>query len=211
MQDLSGQAAGPLAPKTVVMDEEVLSRALTRIAHEILEGNDGAEDLILVGIVTRGEQLARLLAQRIDEIEGVEVPLGSLDISLYRDDFGTRLAPVLHSTSLPVDIEGKRIVLVDDVLFTGRTIRAALDALMDFGRPACVRLAVAVDRGHRELPIRADYVGKNVPSARTETVRLALPPFDDHAAVEIWDAQTWKQYKARREADRGALGGEAAC
>lgn len=190
------------APKAVVMDGEAIERALTRMAHEILETNDGADRLALVGIVTRGKVLAEALARRIEQIEGVKVPLGSLDISLYRDDFGTRLSPVLHDTSLPFDLDGTTVVLVDDVLFTGRTIRAALDALMDYGRPACVRLAVVVDRGHRELPIRADYVGKNVPSARSETVHVALPPFDDHAGVEIWDAATWAEVKRERAAAR---------
>lgn len=195
---MANLTAGELAPKAVVMDSEGVSRALTRIAHEILEANDGARDLALVGIVTRGKDLAEQLAQRIEQIEGVRPPLGSLDISLYRDDFGTRLAPVLHGTSLPFALEGKTVVLVDDVLFTGRTIRAALDALMDYGRPAAVRLAVVVDRGHRELPIRADYVGKNVPSARSETVHVSLEPFDDHTAVEIWDAEEWAAVKAHR-------------
>lgn len=193
---------GP-APKAVVMDDAAVSRALTRIAHEVLEANGGARDLALVGIVTRGKDLAELLAQRIEQIEGVRVPVGSLDIGLYRDDFGTRLAPVLHGTSLPFVLEGKTVVLVDDVLFTGRTIRAALDALMDYGRPAAVRLAVVVDRGHRELPIRADYVGKNVPSARSETVRVALEPYDGATAVEIWDAADWSAAKAARVAAKG--------
>lgn len=193
-----------LAPKAIVMDEQALDRALTRIAHEILEGNEGTKDLALVGIVTRGKILAKMLCDKIEEIEGVRLPLGALDISLYRDDFGTRLSPVLHSTTLPFDLDGKRIVLVDDVLYTGRTIRAALDALMDYGRPACVRLAVVVDRGHRELPIRADYVGKNVPSARSERVRLALQPVDDHTAVEIWNAKDWERVHAARHADKGS-------
>lgn len=182
--------SGP-TPKAVVMDEQAVDRALTRIAHEILEGNEGSEHLVLVGIVTRGKILAKMLRDRIESIEGVSLPLGTLDISLYRDDFGTRLSPVLHSTSLPFDLDGSHVVLVDDVLYTGRTIRAALDALMDYGRPATVRLAVMVDRGHRELPIRADYVGKNVPSSHTERVRLALEPLDDHTGVEIWNAQDW--------------------
>lgn len=195
------------APKAIVMDADAVSRALTRIAHEILEANDGADNLALVGIVTRGRDLAEQLAQRIGTIEGVKVPLGSLDISLYRDDFGTRLAPVLHETSLPFALEGKTVVLVDDVLFTGRTIRAALDALMDYGRPSAVRLAVMVDRGHRELPIRADYVGKNVPSARSETVRVALEAYDGNTAVEIWDSGEWKHAKAFRASRKD--GGDA--
>jgi pyrimidine operon attenuation protein/uracil phosphoribosyltransferase len=197
-----------LQPKATVMDEGAVSRALTRIAHEILESNGGAGDLALVGIVTRGRDLAEMLAARIEQIEGVAVPVGSLDISLYRDDFGTRIAPALHGTSLPFSLEGKTVVLVDDVLFTGRTIRAALDALMDYGRPAVVRLAVVVDRGHRELPIRADFVGKNVPSSHSETVRVALRPYDGATAVEIWDADVWAQVKAAR---RTARGGAAAC
>ena len=212
---MAATETGGLAPKAVVMDEEALGRALTRIAHEILEANDGAEKLALVGIVTRGKVIAQMLAERIEQIEGVKVPLGSLDISLYRDDFGTKLSPVLHGSSLPFDMEGAHVVLVDDVLFTGRTIRAALDALMDYGRPSCVRLAVVCDRGHRELPIRADYVGKNVPSARSERVRVALPPFDDHAAVEIWDAQAWDEVKRERMRARAEKklnqGGAASC
>ena len=188
------------APKAVVMDAGAVDRALTRIAHEMLEANGGADGLALVGIVTRGKDLAEVLARRIEEIEGVRVPVGSLDISLYRDDFGTRLAPVLHGTSLPFSLAGKTIVLVDDVLFTGRTIRAALDALMDFGRPAAVRLAVVVDRGHRELPIRADYVGKNVPSARSETVKVLLADHDGRTSVEIWDVDAWDREKSRRAA-----------
>lgn len=202
-----GQETAP-APKAVVMDAAALDRTLTRIAHEILEGNGGVQGLAVVGIVTRGRQLASLLVDKIERIEGVRVPMGSLDISLYRDDYGTRLSPVLHSTQLPFSVDEANIVLVDDVLFTGRTIRAALDALMDYGRPHCVRLAVVVDRGHRELPIRADYVGKNVPSARSERVRLALPPFDSHAAVEIWDADTWERAKALSSDQEGSADAE---
>lgn len=190
--------AEELKPKAVVMDGAAVSRALTRIAHEILEANGGAQDLAIVGIVTRGKDLAEDLCERIEAIEGVRPALGSLDISLYRDDFGTRIAPVLHGTSLPFSLEGKTVVLVDDVLFTGRTIRAALDSLMDYGRPAAVRLAVVVDRGHRELPIRADYVGKNVPSSHNETVHVCLKAYDSKTAVEIWDAQDWARVKAAR-------------
>lgn len=203
-----GAAAAP-APKAVVMDGAAISRALTRIAHEILEGNGGAEGLALVGIVTRGRDIARMLRDRIEAIEGARVPLGSLDISLYRDDLGTRLSPVLHATELPFALEGRTVVLVDDVLFTGRTIRAALDALMDYGRPSAVRLAVVVDRGHRELPIRADYVGKNVPSSHSETVRVALEPYDGQDAVEIWDTAEWARAKALRAAPPARTGGGA--
>ena len=196
--------AEELKPKAVVMDAEAVSRAMTRIAHEILEANGGADDLAIVGIVTRGKDLAEDLADRIESIEGKRPELGTLDISLYRDDYGTRIAPVLHGTSLPFSLEGKTVVLVDDVLFTGRTIRAALDALMDYGRPAAVRLAVVVDRGHRELPIRADYVGKNVPSSHNETVHVRLEPYDGKTAVEIWDAQDWARVKAARHEGRTA-------
>lgn len=171
--------------KSVCMDADEIERSVTRIAHQILEANKGAENLALVGIVTRGDLLAKMLAHKIQEIEGVDVPLGKLDISFYRDDFATHFAPEVHSTDIPFDIDGKTVVLVDDVLYTGRTIRAALDALMDIGRPAAVQLAVLVDRGHRELPIRADYVGKNVPSAADERVRLYLADFDGTTCVEI--------------------------
>jgi pyrimidine operon attenuation protein/uracil phosphoribosyltransferase len=138
-----------------------------------------------VGIVTRGDVLAEKLAAKIGQIEGVEVPLGTLDISFYRDDVATLLSPEIRATNIPFDVTGKVIVLVDDVLYTGRTIRAALNALMDFGRPAAIRLAVLVDRGHRELPIRADYVGKNVPSARHEAVRVYVEEVDGKSSVEI--------------------------
>lgn len=171
--------------KSIVMDGQEIERCLTRIAHQILETNHGAENLALVGIVTRGDVLAHRLAQKIREIEGAEVGLGSLDISFYRDDFLTNMSPEIHATDIPFDMDGKNIVLVDDVLYTGRTIRAALDAVMDLGRPARVELAVLVDRGHRELPIRADFVGKNVPSSRDESVRLFLQETDGHSDVEI--------------------------
>lgn len=179
--------------KSVCMDEREIERSLTRIAHEILEANKGADDLAIVGIVTRGDLLAVRLADKIEAIEGVSILRGSLDISFYRDDFATYFSPEVHSTRIPFNIDGKKIVLVDDVLFTGRTIRAALDALMDIGRPSCVQLAVLVDRGHRELPIRADYVGKNVPSARTESVRLYLEEVDGVTAVEICDVEPGKR------------------
>ncbi len=170
---------------TVCMDAAEIERSVTRIAHQILEANKGADDIALVGIVTRGDTLAHRLVHKIEEIEGVSVPLGKLDISFYRDDFLTHLSPEVHSTDIPFDIDGKSVVLVDDVLFTGRTIRAALDALMDIGRPSNVQLAVLVDRGHRELPIRADYVGKNVPSSAEESVRVFLEEVDGDSAVEI--------------------------
>lgn len=171
--------------KSVCMNSSEIERSITRIAHQILEANNGAENLALVGIVTRGDLLAKKLQQRIKEIERIDVPLGKLDISFYRDDFMTHFSPEVHSTEIGFDIDGKTIVLVDDILYTGRTIRAALDALMDIGRPSAVQLAVLVDRGHRELPIRADYVGKNVPSSKDENVRLLLEEVDGISAVEI--------------------------
>lgn len=171
--------------KSVCMDADEIERSLTRIAHQILEANKGAEGIALVGVVTRGDLLAKRLASKIEAIEGQDVPLGKLDISFYRDDFATYFSPEVHSTDIPFDIDGMTVVLVDDVLYTGRTIRAALDALMDIGRPAAVQLAVLVDRGHRELPIRADYVGKNVPSSSDENVRLFLEEVDGSSAVEI--------------------------
>ncbi|MEG1253448.1 MAG: bifunctional pyr operon transcriptional regulator/uracil phosphoribosyltransferase PyrR [Raoultibacter sp.] len=171
--------------KSICMDAEEIERSLTRIAHQILETNKGAANIALVGIVTRGDLLAKQLAHKIEEIEGANVALGSLDISFYRDDVLTHLAPEVHGTKIPFNIDGKDLILVDDVLYTGRTIRAALDAIMDLGRPATVQLAVLVDRGHRELPIRADFVGKNVPSAADESVRLFLEDVDGISAVEI--------------------------
>ena len=186
--------------KSVVMDDAEIERSLTRIAHQILEANHGADNLALVGIVTRGDLLAKRLVEKIEQIEGTKVPLGSLDISFYRDDFLTNFAPEIHATHIPFNIDGKDIVLVDDVLYTGRTIRAALDAVMDLGRPSVIQLAVLVDRGHRELPIRADYVGKNVPSARSETVKVLLADHDGRTSVEIWDVDAWDREKSRRAA-----------
>lgn len=169
----------------VVMDEDAIDRSLTRMAHEILEHNKGANNIALVGIVTRGDILAQKLARKIAEIEGVDVDLGCLDISFYRDDFATHLSPEVLSTNILFDIDGRDVILVDDVLYTGRTIRAALDALMDIGRPETVQLAVLVDRGHRQLPIRADFVGKNVPSSESENVRLHLAETDGSTEVVI--------------------------
>ena len=179
--------------KSICMDADEIERSLTRMAHQILETNKGAAHIALVGIVTRGDLLAKMLASRIEEIEGVAVPLGALDISFYRDDFMTHFAPEVHSTDIPFDIDGKTVILVDDILYTGRTIRAALDALMDIGRPAAVQLAVLVDRGHRELPIRADYVGKNVPTSRSENVKVRLSETDggdDHVSIAPYGGPT---------------------
>ncbi len=171
--------------KATVMDAEAISRAVTRIAHEILEANKGAANLAFVGIVTRGAALAEILAAKVLEIEGAEVPVGTLDISFYRDDLAIRLSPEVHRTDIPFDVEGRDVILVDDVLFTGRTIRAAMDAIMDYGRPCSIQLAVLVDRGHRELPIRADFVGKNVPSSSRERVKVYLEAMDGHDSAEI--------------------------
>ncbi|MGZ4150460.1 MAG: bifunctional pyr operon transcriptional regulator/uracil phosphoribosyltransferase PyrR [Actinomycetota bacterium] len=167
-----------------VLEADDVRRALTRIAHEILERDKGSEGLVLVGIADRGDDLARRLAAHIERIEGVAVPVGVLDITFYRDDIGMRAeAPEVHETRIPFDITGKVVVLVDDVLFTGRTTRSAMDALMDFGRPRKIQLAVLVDRGHRELPIRADYVGKNVPTSRADDVRVLIEELDGEDAV----------------------------
>ena len=168
----------PYKTKTVVMDSRAVERSLTRIAHEILEANDGASSIALVGIVTRGDMLAAELARRIEQIEGVKVPVGRLDITFYRDDIEQYLSPQVHMTDIKFTLEGKTVVLVDDVLYSGRTVRAALDALADYGRPRTVRLAALVDRGHRELPIRADHVGKNLPTSHTERVAVRLRGYD---------------------------------
>jgi pyrimidine operon attenuation protein / uracil phosphoribosyltransferase len=170
----------------VVMDEATIDRALTRMAHEILEKHKGVDDLALVGIRARGVPIAQRLAAKIRSIEGRDVPVGILDINLYRDDLTTIAEhPVLRRTEIPFSIDRRKIVLVDDVLFTGRTIRAALDALIDLGRPRLIQLCVLVDRGHRELPIRADFVGKNIPTARDQQVRVSLRDTDGREAVEL--------------------------
>jgi len=169
-----------------LLDSGEVRRVLTRIAHEILERNKGAARLVLVGIAARGDDLARRLAKEIARIEGIEVPVGSLDITFYRDDIGMRAeAPEVHETRIDFDITDTIVVLVDDVLFTGRTIRAAMDALVDFGRPRAIQLAVLVDRGHRELPIRADYVGKNVPTRQDEQVQVRIAEVDGEDSVVV--------------------------
>lgn len=170
----------------VVLDDSDITRALTRIAHEILERNKGAADLVLLGIPTRGVPLAERIAERIAAVEGYAVPVGSLDVTMYRDDLRMKPARALLPTQIPAGgIDGRTVVLVDDVLFSGRTIRAALDALNDLGRPRAVQLAVLVDRGHRELPIRADFVGKNLPTSLVETVKVSLAGVDEVDAVTI--------------------------
>ena len=169
-----------------IMTAEEIRRATTRISHEIVEKQAGTDGLTLVGIQRRGVPLARRIAQAIAEHEGVQIPVGALDITFYRDDLSTLdHSPVVKGTDLPFEIGGSTVVLVDDVLYTGRTIRAAMDALVDFGRPQAIRLAVLVDRGHRELPIRADHVGKNVPTSREEVVRVHLAEVDEGDDVEI--------------------------
>lgn len=169
----------PYREKAQVLDEAALDRALTRIAHEILERNAGAKDLTFVGLRTRGVTLAHRLAQKIARIDGTTIPVGTLDITLYRDDLDRRGAPVVRGTDIPFSIKDKTVVLVDDVLFTGRTVRAALDALIDLGRPRMIQLAILVDRGHRELPIRPDYVGKNLPTSRQERIQVQLVEIDE--------------------------------
>ncbi len=172
--------------KSKLLDAEALRRALVRITHEIIERNKGTEGIALIGIRTRGAVLAARIAAEIEAIERRAVPVGVLDITLYRDDL-SRIAhnPIVHSTEIAFDVTDLRLVLVDDVLFTGRTIRAAMDALIDLGRPTAIQLAVLVDRGHRELPIRADYVGKNVPTSLTQRVDVRLQELDGHDAVVI--------------------------
>jgi len=177
--------------KARILDQEALSRALVRIAHEILEKNKGVKDLCLVGIRTRGAYLARRLADFITRIENEEIVVGALDITLYRDDL-TLVAsqPLVHKTEIDFDINNKNLVLVDDVLYTGRTVRAALDALIDFGRPKSIQLAVLIDRGHRELPLRADYVGKNIPTSDNEIVEVRLTECDGKDEVVITAKKT---------------------
>jgi len=182
----TARAPGTADTVRTVLEAADISRALTRIAHEILERNKGAGDLVLLGIPSRGVPLAHRLAARIAAVEGSEVMVGSLDVTMYRDDLRLKPARALERTDLPAEgVEGRTVVLVDDVLFSGRTIRAALDALGDIGRPGRVQLAVLVDRGHRELPIRADYVGKNLPTSAGERVRVRLEETDGSDAVCI--------------------------
>ncbi|MFY9176941.1 MAG: bifunctional pyr operon transcriptional regulator/uracil phosphoribosyltransferase PyrR [Caldicoprobacterales bacterium] len=175
-----------MVEKAQIMDEAGINRALSRIAHEIIEKNKGVEDVVLIGIQRRGVPLAYRLANNIKKYEGVEVPVGILDITLYRDDLSTLAEhPVINSTDIPFDINGKIVVMVDDVLYTGRTARAAMDALIDLGRPKAIQFAVLVDRGHRELPIRADFVGKNLPTSRNEIVNVQVMEVDKVNKVTI--------------------------
>ncbi|AIE59584.1 bifunctional pyr operon transcriptional regulator/uracil phosphoribosyltransferase PyrR [Bacillus methanolicus] len=177
-----------MTQKAVVLDGQAIRRALTRIAHEIIEKNKGVDNCVLVGIRTRGIYIARRLAERITQIEGLDIPVGELDITLYRDDLTIKTTdrqPLVKGSDIPVNIADKKVILVDDVLFTGRTVRAAMDALVDIGRPAAIQLAVLVDRGHRELPIRADYVGKNIPTSSSEKIVVELVESDNIDQVSI--------------------------
>lgn len=177
-----------MTEKVIIMDEAAIRRALLRIAHEILEHNRGVEGLVLVGIHRRGVPLAQRLAKALEAIENVKVPVGTLDINLYRDDLSTiGYHPIVRKTEIPFDLSQRTVILVDDVLYTGRTVRAALDALMDLGRPKAIRLAVLVDRGHRELPIQADFVGKNLPTARRENISVKIAEYDDKEEVVIYE------------------------
>lgn len=172
--------------KAQIMDEKAIRRAITRISHEIIEKNKGIENVVLIGIKTRGVPVATRIANKIEAIEGQSVDAGEMDITLYRDDLSKKqIDPVVNSTKIDFDITDKTVILVDDVLYTGRTVRSALDALMDIGRPKAIQLAVLVDRGHRELPIRADYVGKNVPTSRNEIISVKLMECDKEDSVSI--------------------------
>jgi pyrimidine operon attenuation protein / uracil phosphoribosyltransferase len=174
--------------KAVILDSKGVERALTRISHEIIEKNKGTEDIVLVGIKRRGYPLAQRIAKVIDEIEGGEIPVGSVDITLYRDDLSKiNEQPILKNTDLGLQIKDKKVILVDDVIYTGRTVRAAIDAVLDNGRPMMIQLAVIVDRGHRELPIRADYVGKNIPTSKNELVSVELIEVDGQDSVKIYE------------------------
>ncbi|MGB7061368.1 MAG: bifunctional pyr operon transcriptional regulator/uracil phosphoribosyltransferase PyrR [Candidatus Zixiibacteriota bacterium] len=170
----------------LVMDAKTIQRALVRIAHEIVEKNKGAENMAVIGIQNRGAYLAERVAKLIEKIEGVEIPLGLMDITLYRDDVQTKLEqPVVQKTEILFDVVDRVIILVDDVLFTGRTVRAALDQIIDFGRPRSIQFAVLIDRGHRELPIRADYVGKNIPTAKDDRVKVKIEEVDGEDSVSV--------------------------
>ena len=172
--------------KSDILDEAAVGRALTRIAHEIVERNDGAKEIAVIGIMRRGVSLAKIISKKLSEL-GVHVSTGSLDISLYRDDLTAALdEPKLNKTEINFSVTGKTVIMVDDVLYTGRTARAAMDALIALGRPAKIQLAVLIDRGHRELPIRADYVGKNIPTSKSEVVVVSIPPFDSTTDVKLF-------------------------
>ncbi len=174
--------------KSVLMDEADVRRALMRIAHEIIEKNKGIQDVYLVGIHTRGVPLAQQIGVNILKIEGQALPCGELNIHSYRDDLSDDVSTPIKQVSLPFDINDKVVILVDDVLYTGRTVRAAIEAVFSLGRPRAIQLAILIDRGHRELPIRADFVGKNIPSSRSERIAVKIPPLDDTTCVELWQS-----------------------
>ncbi len=174
--------------KAEIMDEQAIGRAITRIAHEIIEKNKGVEDLVLIGIQRRGVPLAKKITKKIQDVENHSIPVGILDITLYRDDLSLLAEhPVINGTEIDFSVTGKKVVLVDDVLYTGRTVRAAIDAIMDLGRPTMIQLAILIDRGHRELPIRADFVGKNVPTSKSEVIHVKLEEIDSVNQVVISD------------------------
>ncbi len=190
----------------VILNEKKINRALTRIAHEILEQNPDAKELVIIGIITRGAYLAKRIAAIIEDLEGVEVPVGLMDIGLYRDDVHSKLdQPVVERTEILFDVVNRHVILVDDVLFTGRTVRAALDQIVDFGRPKTIQLAVLIDRGHRELPIKADYVGVNIPTAKEDQVILHVDERDD--VDEVLIQKGWKEKPAKASA-KNSKGGK---
>jgi pyrimidine operon attenuation protein/uracil phosphoribosyltransferase len=189
----------PRTEEEVLLDDNKISRAITRISHEILERNSGARTLVVIGILKRGADLAKRIAEKIAQIEGVKVPVGLLDINLYRDDVHSKLdQPIIERTEILFDVVDRNVILVDDVLFTGRTIRAALDAIIDFGRPRSIQLAVLIDRGHREYPIRPDYVGKNIPTSKDDKVLVRLAERDRREMVVIEKAGLKKRVRAAR-------------
>ena len=174
--------------KSVLLDDKAIQRTLIRISHEIIEKNKGVEDIVLVGVKRRGVPLAERLASQIAQFEGIKVPVGSVDITLYRDDLSTLAdMPNINSKDIGVEVKGKKVIIVDDVLYTGRTARAAIDAIFDNGRPTTIQLAVLIDRGHRELPIRADYVGKNIPTSKNELISVELTEIDNNDSVKIYE------------------------
>ena len=172
-----------------LMDEMALKRTITRLAHEIIERCKGTENIGIIGIRTRGEFLAKRIAKKIEEVEGTAIPVGVLDTVMYRDDYRIKQLPAMEITEIPFDVDDKILILVDDVIYTGRTIRAAMDALMDFGRPSAIQLAVLIDRGHRELPIKADYIGKSVPTAKNEEVRVHMKEIDDRDEILLVEVE----------------------
>ena len=174
--------------KSILLDENAIRRSLIRVSHEIIEKNKGVEDIILVGIKRRGYPIAKRISEQINKIEGISIPVGSVDITLYRDDLENSFeAPKVKSTDVDVDIKDKKIILVDDVLYTCRTVRAAIDAIIDCGRPQGIQLAVLIDRGHKELPIRADYVGKNIPTSKNEVIKVEIAEIDGEDSVKIFE------------------------